>query len=148
MVTSWDILGAVGAASGIPSLGWQLFTWRASGPKIEVVTKYGFPTYGDRLGSQHLCITAVNTGRADATIASWGIRLPDGSNFILPRQLPWSTQLPAVIAPQSSRTFYIELVGVIELSRARGVEVSSLRPWIQLATGKEVFGKALSHKEG
>src|SRR5215469_2917 len=93
-VSGWDVAGAVGAATGVPSLLWQVYTWRASGPKVKVKVSNCFPTYGDRVGDHHFQVTAVNVGRAATTVVAWGLRAPDKRDLVVTRPLPFSAQLP------------------------------------------------------
>jgi hypothetical protein len=147
MSGGWDALAAIGAATGVPSLIWQVYTWRASGPKIEVTSANGFPTYPDgHLGEHHFVVTAVNHGRAAATVTGWGLRLPDNSNMVMMNPIPLSTPLPAVVEPQTSISLYVEGGDVIKTSQQRQVRVAVLRPWVRLATGQEVFGGRLPWK--
>lgn len=147
MVTTWDILGAIGAASGVPALGWQMYTWHASGPKIQVESAHVYSTGGSQLGAHHFSVTAVNRGRAKTTITGWGLRLPDHSNLVVMQQLRFSTQLPFEVSPNSSASFYVEGKEVVDLCGQRQVKVADLRPWVRLATGQEVIGPGLPLKD-
>lgn len=64
MVVATLILGIVGTVSGMAALGWQVVTWRASGPVVEVKVTQGFPVYGSSLGEIVTTVTALNKGRA------------------------------------------------------------------------------------
>ncbi|MGA7088927.1 MAG: hypothetical protein WB116_11760 [Candidatus Dormiibacterota bacterium] len=143
----WDVVAAVGAASGIPALGWQIFTWRAAQPSIKVKTVNSFPIYGGHAGELHFTAKTINDGGAEATIVSWGFRFPDGSNIVAMQQLPWSEQLPATIGPKKSADFHMEADEIIATCKARGVRVRELRSWVRLATDKEILGNPIPYTD-
>lgn len=146
-MNAWDVLGAVGTATGGSSLVWQIYTWRASGPKITVTCANVFPTYPDgHLGEHHFSVTATNHGRAATTATGWGFRTPDNSDMVMMQPVPFSTPLPAVIEPQAAISFYVQGGDVIKTCQQRHVPVSQLRPWVRLATGREAFAKRLPWK--
>lgn len=143
MSAIWDAVAAVGAASGIPALGWQVWTWRQSGPHVEVRVANAFPVYaGQQLGEHHFQITAVNTGRAPAEVSSWGVRLPDGSNLVMFQQLPFSDDVGR-LEPHAQRRFFVNGPATIAQLRTRGIRADQCRPYVVLTTGDEVMGKAL-----
>ena len=146
-MTVWDALAAIGAATGVPALIWQIYaqihTWRTAAPDIRVTVANALPVALTGVGSHHFSVTAVNHGGTLATITAWGFRLPNKVDFVLLQQLPFSDRLPAAVAPQASVTFYIEARDVFERCAQQRVKPSWLRPWVRLATGREVFGKNL-----
>lgn len=140
----WDVLGAVGTVAGGCSLIWQVYTWRASGPKITVTCANVFPTYPDgHLGDHHFSVTATNHGRAAAKVTGWGFRAPDNSNMVIMHAVPFSTPLPAPIEPQTAISLYAPADDVIKTCQQRQVLVAGLRPWVRLATGREIFADRL-----
>jgi hypothetical protein len=64
------ILGIIGALTGVAALAWQVITWRQSGAVVAVTALQAFPTYGDRVGDQHVNVSARNTGRSPVTVNS------------------------------------------------------------------------------
>jgi hypothetical protein len=150
-MTGFDILAVIGAVTGVLALGWQIYsqirTWRMSGPQISVKVSNGFPVYDDRAGEHHFFVKAVNRGGSAATVDAWGIRFPDGRDLVPMRQLPFSTQLPAVIAPHANATFNIPGEAVLDECRRQGVKARQLKAWVRLATGDEVFGGTLPWKD-
>lgn len=149
---AWDILAAIGAATGVPALIWQVYaqihTWRLSRPSLSVKAANGFPVYpGGGAGEHHFSVTATNVGGSPATVEAWGFRLPNGDNLILFQQLPFSTSLPALVAPQAAATFYVEGRDVLERCRERGYKARQLRPWVRTATGTTIFGGPLPWKD-
>jgi hypothetical protein len=106
----WDVLGAIGAITGVPALGWQVFTWRKSQAKLVVKAANAFPTYGDRLGDHHFSISVINEGGTATEVTGWGLRLPDGSSLIDFNPLPFSDK-PGRIEPHGRLTFFVEGAG-------------------------------------
>jgi hypothetical protein len=149
-MTVWEVLAAIGAVTGVPALIWQIYaqihTWRASAPNIHVTVANALPVGPTGVGGHHFSLTAVNHGGALTTINMWGLRLPNEGDLVLIQQLPFSDRLPAPVAPQASVTFYIEAQDVFDRCAQQGVKASQLRPWVRLATGREVFGKNLPWK--
>lgn len=141
-VTGWDVVAAVGAGAGVLALLWQIYIWFGSGPKIRVKLVNSFPTYGAQVGNHHFTVSAINHGRAATTVKTWGLRLPDGSDIIARSPISWSDSLPAVLEPQSSASFHIEGEAVIATCKARNIQTRSVKPWVRLATDKEVFAKS------
>ena len=61
-MTGWEILAAIGAATGVPALIWQVYaqvhTWNAGKPSIRVTAANGFPVYrGGGAGNHHLLVS-------------------------------------------------------------------------------------------
>lgn len=138
-ISVWDVLAAIGAASGIPALLWQVFTWFRSGPTIRVTAANAFPIYGNQMRQHHFSITAVNVGRTATTVSGWGLRAPDGSDMVVTNPIPFSTQLPTIVRPHESATFYVEAEGVLDLCKRKTIRARQMHPWVRLATGRVVF---------
>lgn len=145
-VSVWDALGAIGAVTGVPALGWQMFTWKRSQPHLVVKAAHAWPTYGDHVGDHHFSITVTNDGGAPTEVTGWGLRLPDGSSMVVPRPPNFSDQ-PGRIESHGHLTFYVEAVGVIERCKMSGIAVSSLRPYVTSTTAGDIYGKPLPMKD-
>jgi hypothetical protein len=152
-MNGWDVVAAIGAATGVPALVWQihaqLHTWRGQRPDLRVTVASAFPMYvGRGAGEHHFGVTGANHGGSAAVGMAWGFQLPRGAgDLVLLQQLPWSTQLPATVAPQASVTFYIEARNVFEKCQEQGIKPAELVPWVRLATGIEVLGEHLRWRE-
>ncbi len=151
-ISGWDVLAAIGAFCGVPALGWQIYsqlhTWRAAAPDIRVKVASAVPvSLPTGAGGHYFRVAAANHGGSLAIINTWGFRLPTGSDLVLMRQLPFSDQLPATVQPQSAVAFYIEARDVLERCREQGVKANQLRPWVRLATGREIFGKTVPWRD-
>jgi hypothetical protein len=101
----WEALSTVGAVTGVPALGWEIWKFRAEAPKIELRTANGFPTYGGRLAEHHFQVTVIDKGRAEGRIQLWGLKLPDGSNMFDVNPLPFSDHLGPIAANGGRLTF-------------------------------------------
>jgi hypothetical protein len=142
----WDVLGAIGAITGVPALGWQVFTWRKSQAKLVVKAANAFPTYGDRLGDHHFSISVINEGGTATEVTGWGLRLPDGSSLIDFNPLPFSDK-PGRIEPHGRLTFFVEGAGVIQRCKERRISASDLRPYVTSTTAGDIYGKPLPWKD-
>ena len=76
-VNVWDVLGAVGAATGVPALGWEIWAWKHSGPRIVIQTANAFPVFGGQTGTHHFQVTVINKGRSEGTVTTWGLQAPE-----------------------------------------------------------------------
>jgi hypothetical protein len=144
--TVWEILAAIGAITGVPSLGWQVYIWSASGPRVRVEIANAFPVYGSTMGEHCFSVKAINDGRAPAVIQGWGLRAPNGQDLVVINPLPFSEKLPSTLDPGSSTTYFIEASDVSKMCKELNVAVADMAPWVRLATGKEIFGKRLPYK--
>jgi hypothetical protein len=140
--SGWDILGAIGAATGVPALGWQIFTWRRSKPRLVVKASNSFPTFGSTVGAHHFCISVTNVGGAPTQITSWMLRFPDGSNLVVPHPAPFSDSVGR-IEPHGQLNFYVEAAQVIARCAGKGVKAGALVPTVTMTTGQEVRGDPL-----
>jgi hypothetical protein len=141
MTLTIAIAGAILAAI---SFGWQIYTWRHDGPRVSVKAARAMPVGGHSgAGNWHLAVSAVNTGRAAAVITGWGLALPGGDYLVDPLRVPWTTPCPHRLDAQTSADFHTELDKLRRACAERGLDLSDLRPFVNLATGERVFGKAL-----
>jgi hypothetical protein len=70
-------LSIIAIVLSVTSLGWQVISWKLSGPVVKITANQALPTYGPELGDPHVCVTARNQGRAPVTVNGWGLRFPD-----------------------------------------------------------------------
>jgi len=137
MTLAIALIGLVLAAA---SFGWQIFTHLASGPKIKLLVSNGVLPYQEPPLDWLVVVTAINTGRAAASIASWGLRTPDGQNLHQVEPVPWAPTLPHRLEPQASVELYMPVANLRQICTAQGIAISSLRSWVRLGTDKLVFG--------
>ncbi|MGN6445406.1 hypothetical protein [Amnibacterium sp.] len=83
-------------------------------------------------------MTAVNNGSGAVTITGWGITAGGGANIVMINPLPESKPLPHRLEGGSDAKFYIPADHVKAQHLQRDVPYSQMRPWVRLATGREV----------
>jgi hypothetical protein len=127
--------------SGLVALGWQIITWRASGPMISVKVTQGILTYGASVGDMVTIVTAINRGRAPVTVRTWGLRLPDGQTMFVPEPVPGSNAIPYRLDQGSSADWRVPTAVVDSACRARGVSHTMLRGYVALGTGRDVVAR-------
>lgn len=88
-----------------------------------------------------ISVTAANTGRAAATVTGWGIRLPNGTDYIVVRPPVFSAQTPARIEPHASATFRMGADELRQHAWQAGVAFKDMRPFIRTAADKCIFAK-------
>jgi hypothetical protein len=100
-VLTWPIIVSL-ATSGLAllvslaALGWQIVSWRRSGPRVHVCARAGVTA----IGQNCVVLEVTNSGRLATEIETCGFDLPDGRHLVdlydfmgQPMQLP--TQLAA-----------------------------------------------------
>jgi hypothetical protein len=132
------IVGVVLAAT---SLGWQFWTYLNNGPRV-IVKSSAAITAGVPGSGFYACVSAINRGRAATTVSAWGFSLPSGASIVQTRALPWSTQVPHRLEPQSAADFHMDASELFTTCQERGIDPASLRSWVRLASGKQIMGGA------
>src|ERR1700728_1334440 len=147
MAIVWDVLGAIGAASGVPALGWQVYTWRRSGPVVKV-SVYDSPASRPDEDfvlqvapdvTRMLVVTARNFGRSDACLVGWGFWLgnnqyPDRERAMWPHEFPLSSKVPFDLLPNRAAHFYYPKTSIAERMSKMGY--TTARGYVGLATGE------------
>ena len=100
------------------------------------------PFYGRQLGSWHVKVTAANRGRGPTTVTGWGLRTVDGANFFPLRPHTWSSPIPYPMPPGGQEgSWFIETDEVKAGCLREGQDHRTLRAWVRLSDGREVFAK-------
>lgn len=135
--------GSIGALTGVGAgaLVWRVIRWRRSGPVVTVKVNQAWPSSGDHVGEPITSVIARNSGRAPATVTSWGLRLPDGQTIAARKPFPGSDKLPYRLERGASGIWGIETIQVAETCRARGVDYADLRGFVSLADGQTVHAQ-------
>lgn len=60
-----------GLLLSLVSLGWQIWSWYSSGPRVRVSTSNAYPVFGHQIGDHYVVVTATNRGRSAVTLTSW-----------------------------------------------------------------------------
>lgn len=122
------------------SFAWQVWTHLTSGPRVSIAVSNSIVPDARPPYDWLVCVTATNKGRAAATVANWGFRVPSGGNGHQFERLPWSAQLPYRLEPQSSVNLHMPVAGLQQTCADEGIDMSSLKAWVRLATGREIRG--------
>lgn len=133
-------IAVAGLVLAVLSFAWQVWIHFTSGPRVKVEVSNALIPDARPPYDWLVCVTAINKGRSTATVESWGFRVPGGGNMHQFERLPWSAQLPHRLEPQSSVDFHMPVAGLHQACAERGVNLSSLRAWVRLGTGREIKG--------
>lgn len=123
----------------VAALGFQVRTWRQSGPIVEVTACQGLPvTPGAGAGDWHLNVTAINKGRSPVTVNNFGLKLPDKRQMAILQRAPWSASLPHRLEPGSSAAWYIDTEAIKQSCAAEGVRHQDLTAFVTLGDGRTI----------
>ncbi|MCX4908049.1 hypothetical protein [Streptomyces sp. NBC_00878] len=126
------------------SLGWQVVSWLRTGPVIKVKGHSAMPYVGGVVGDHHLSVTAVNEGRAAATITGWGLLLPNSMTIVVQSaRLPGVHDLPHRLESHAEASWYILHDELDRACQQQGVAISQVRPFVDVAGQGKVLGKRL-----
>lgn len=90
------VLGVVGTGLSVVSLGWQVYSWRFSGAKLQVCFRWAYlPPEMTEL----LAIEVTNRGRASTVLSGVTTRLPNGKQMLLLEDALHQVQFPYEIRP-------------------------------------------------
>jgi hypothetical protein len=110
------------------ALGWQVVSWRRSGPRVKVSAGWGFYSTGAGL----IFITATNSGRLGTEIGSCGFDLPDDRQIVDP-----DVQLPTTeLAPGGSVSVRFNPDRLRIPLAEQAVTGKGVRPWVQTGHGR------------
>jgi hypothetical protein len=101
-----------------------------------------FAAYDTHLGDWCASIEAINSGGSAVTLSGFGYQFPDGANLVSRAPEPGSTPLPHRLEPHTSATFMMGAEDILGECARRGIHPSDLKSWVQLQTGKTIFGAA------
>jgi len=133
-----DILSISAIVISLASFGWQVITWRQSGPVVAVTATTALPTYGAQLGEPHVDVTATNRGRAPVTVKAWGLKFPDDRSMFITEQAPFSASLPHRLEPGADASWYVETRAIRDSCQADGVRYQDLIAYVRLGDGSTV----------
>lgn len=94
MTTAAFWIALAGLVLAVVSLTWQVISWSFTGARVKVSLSRGFVGYPDGRTRPVVIITARNVGRAPATIAGWGLRLPDSRQVVMLEYTQWVGPTP------------------------------------------------------
>jgi len=120
----------------IISLGWQIWSWARSGPRIKVSVTYSAAVLDGFIGETHAVVQAVNSGRAAATVSGFGFDVPGGFSFVVTNPAPWSATLPCRMEPHSTASWHVSTEQLLAACRQNSIQPEDLRAFVNTATGK------------
>lgn len=137
------VIASIGVLLAVASLIWQAWTWRASGPKVQVDTTNAGVARSKSDGFVGVAVVARNCGRTDTQITGWGVlcRYEEPGNdvwFPYPSEEPESDPITLTIAAQHEATWYARNVDLVRAAAGRRMKVAG---YVRLGTGREVVSK-------
>ncbi len=69
-----DYIALYGALVSTIAIGWNIFNNLQDKPKVKVIAKLGFLTFGKELSEPQLIVTAINKGKRSVYLSSMGLR--------------------------------------------------------------------------
>jgi hypothetical protein len=145
------VLAILALLVSVLSLGWNIYSWRASGRPLRV-----HAGYNEKTGMAEIAV--FNTGRLPVTVEQVGLRIllgsswyPSGAFFdvyasarVDDRDVPWHTSLPLELPPGSSRSIKVHLGQFYPMAdqedRDLGHEYRA-RPFVLTGTGTACFDR-------
>lgn len=135
------VIALIGLVAALVSLGWQVASWLLSGPRVRAGISHGVMTMSDgSIGPPCIAVEARNVGRAEASLVSWGLRLPDGGTFVPPMSPGtwWGPSLPHPLAGGHSVTWLVDIGSIVEARAQAGFDEVDVRSVVTLGSGKKV----------
>lgn len=134
------VVSIVALVVSLLALGWQVYSWRRSGPVVTVETQWAWDLR-DIEGSEMLTITARNVGRLPVQIREFSFRTPTDWKFVLWKPMPISDSIEEPLVPGHECTHYFSAAWIRERCVEKEVRLDALRPQVRLGTGKVVVGR-------
>jgi hypothetical protein len=136
------VIALVGLAAALLSLGWQVASWLLSGPRVRAGISRAIMTMTDgSLGPPCIAVEARNIGRAEASLVSWAIRLPN-EGTIVPMMSPgtpwWGPSLPHPLAGGHSVTWLVDFDSFVGARTQAGFGEVDVRAVVSLGSGKKI----------
>lgn len=118
------VISVVAALLSMLALGWQIYSWRRSGPRVSVTAQHAITL--DESGTELVSVTATNAGRLQTVIHEFGFEMPDRRKFVeLQSFVPIA--LPADLPPGGSVSFYFIREKLSRSAEDEGVHPTQLR---------------------
>jgi hypothetical protein len=133
-----NTLSIIAIVLSVAAFGFQVRTWRQSGPVVDVTAFQSLPVGPGTAGEWHLAITAINKGRSPVTVKTFGLKLPDRRHMAIMQWAPFSASLPHRLEPGSDATWYIDTDAIKESCAAEGVRHQDLTAFVSLGDGRTI----------
>jgi hypothetical protein len=151
-VSATLVIAVAGLVLSVLSLGWQAFTWRASGARVRLSVGSAIPTYGPELGPVHAQLTVRNVGRGTVEVSSWGVSINGGNLALFPdaSALP-NPKLPMTLAGGHTlelqvSTEYVAQAYRQQVAAGKASPTTPLELWVKLGDGKRIAA-AFGHRD-
>ncbi|WP_066038642.1 hypothetical protein [Herbiconiux solani] len=136
------VVAAIGAATGIAALVWQIVVRTRGAHRVRVTAASGMWRFTDEAAlGPYVGIEVRNTGAAPVQVTGWAVELPDGGKLVgvAPDPHMPNPALPHMLEAGTRATFYVRSAAIAQ--HAKGKDVRELRVFVDLATGKRVYSK-------
>ncbi|OZF28352.1 hypothetical protein CH296_19725 [Rhodococcus sp. 14-2496-1d] len=134
------IISCLALLTALGSIGWQIYSWRRNGPKVEVSAHLGFVTGPG--GQNFIAIEATNSGRLETMVQSFYFQLPEGRTLQPTGSYIKTTVLPARLSPGDQVSYYFNPNDIDQQLASAGLTRSDLQPAVRTGHGK-VLGKKM-----
>jgi hypothetical protein len=119
--------------SGV-ALGWQIVSWRRSGPRVRVVRIQGIG--GMMPGTWFTGVKAENSGRLATEIQQFGFRLSNGMNVMaLENFVGMPIQFPAPLPPGGTASVEYSAFAIRQALNQAGHDGTGARPYVDTGHG-------------
>jgi hypothetical protein len=134
-------LSALALPVALTSLGWQVLSWRRSGPRVSVTARAAVTGGGDGL----VALEATNSGRLATVVQNCGFDLRSGRHIVCPFDfLGAKLQLPADLPPGGAVEFLFKASDIWTPLHAEGDAAGEgVRAYVSTGHGR-VRGKAFN----
>ena len=136
VILSLCISGLAFVMSGV-ALGWQIISWRRSGPRVEVARIQGIGATAE--GMWFIGVRARNSGRLGTTAQQFGFQLPKGQ--VITSLYDWlrqPIQLPMDLPPGGDASVMYSVQGVQEALAQLPAKTArkKVRPFVTTGHGR------------
>lgn len=147
MELATTIAAWVGAVAGLGSLALQAWSRRRPAHRLQVsrAAAWFFPP-NEAMGTvdtlQVVAVTAHNVGASAVTVTAWGVRMPNGQDYVSPMPIFGSDTVPHRLESGAEVTFYMRQAELRSRIVEDGIDPRSLRAWVRLATREQIYAPA------
>lgn len=129
-VVAW--IGVVLAAS---SLGWQVWVFAHTGPRVVVRSNSGVLQGGPDAMVWFVAITVANIGRQATSVQAIGMQAPNGTVLIAAESYRKPVSLPFRLEPHSEFDYWMNPGDLVEMCAEKGWDPFALKPYAKTTSG-------------